>query len=107
LHASAALGKHAFVHTLCMAFLRYAAVQPTATVAAANPAAAAAAGAAAHAVRRVCVGAAAGMQSMDFVCTMHTSAMLLLLLQVPPRMQYDPYVLVLVLALWLGGGYIK
>jgi hypothetical protein len=32
---------------------------------------------------------------------------LLLLLQVPPRMQYDPYVLVLVLALWLGGGYIK
>ncbi|WIA44094.1 hypothetical protein OEZ86_010446 [Tetradesmus obliquus] len=28
-------------------------------------------------------------------------------LQVPPRMQYDPYVMVLVLALWLGGGYIN
>ncbi|KAF6259792.1 hypothetical protein COO60DRAFT_1700650 [Scenedesmus sp. NREL 46B-D3] len=28
-------------------------------------------------------------------------------LQAPPHMQYDPYVLVLVLALWLGGGYIK
>jgi hypothetical protein len=33
--------------------------------------------------------------------------MVLLLLQVPPRMQYDPYVLVLILVLWLCGGYIK
>lgn len=31
----------------------------------------------------------------------------LLLLQVPPRMQYDPYVMVLILVLWLCGGYIK
>jgi hypothetical protein len=28
-------------------------------------------------------------------------------LQVPPRMQHDPYVLVLILVLWLVGGYIK
>jgi hypothetical protein len=27
--------------------------------------------------------------------------------QVPPRMQHDPYVLVLILVLWLAGGYIK
>jgi hypothetical protein len=27
--------------------------------------------------------------------------------QVPPRMQHDPYVMVLVLLLWLVGGYIK
>jgi hypothetical protein len=27
--------------------------------------------------------------------------------QVPPRLQHDPYVLVLILLLWLGGGYIK
>lgn len=30
-----------------------------------------------------------------------------LLLQVPPRMQHDPYVMVLILLLWLCGGYIK
>jgi len=30
-----------------------------------------------------------------------------LFLQAPPRMQHDPFVMGLVLVLWLGGGYVK
>lgn len=45
------------------------------------------------------------MRSLGRVADM--PPLLTVLTQVPPRLQHDPYVLVLILVLWLCGGYIK